>query len=219
MTLTHEGNNMRQGYSKVPPGACGSKSPDRCRTLESDGRPGACPSRTVRATLLSGLWSSGVPPIPWFRFFPRYARTWKTAFYFKVHLIEESLSQLRASHRVSQFAGMFLGLGLILRSYYLRELLACWLFFSLVFGLLALIVFGSVLAFCVGERVVHWARTATQVTPIVDFRPGKLRVKTILGVTRQRRDLPFRVPPAQHVMNKIRECLDVDSYLASSSVI
>jgi hypothetical protein len=129
------------------------------------------------------------------------------------------LSQLRASHRVSQFAGMFLGLGLILRSYYLRELLACWLFFSLVFGLLALIVFGSVLAFCVGERVVHWARTATQVTPIVHFSPGELRVKTILGVTRQRRDLPFRVPPAQHVMNKIRECLDVDSYLASSSVM
>jgi hypothetical protein len=59
----------------------------------------------------------------------------------RLHLIEESLSQLRAGHRVSQFAGMFLGLGLILRSYYLRELLACWLFFSLLFGLLALIVF------------------------------------------------------------------------------
>jgi hypothetical protein len=77
----------------------------------------------------------------------------------------------------------------------------------------------SVLAFCVGERVVHGARTATQVTPIVDFSPGELRVKTILGVTRQRHDLPFRVPPAQHVKNKIRQCLDVDSYLASSSVI
>lgn len=81
---------------------------------------------------------------------------------------------------MSQFAGMFLGLGLILRSYFLRELLA-WLFFNLVFGLLALIVFGSVLAFCEGERVVHWARTATQVTPIVDFSPGEVRVKTILG--------------------------------------
>jgi hypothetical protein len=30
MPLTHEGNNMHEGYSKVPPGACGSKLPDRC---------------------------------------------------------------------------------------------------------------------------------------------------------------------------------------------
>jgi hypothetical protein len=81
---------------------------------------------------------------------------------------------------VSEFAGMFLGLGLILRSYYIRELLACWLFFSFVFGLLALIVSGSILASCVGERVVHWARTTAQITPIVDFSPAELRVKTIL---------------------------------------
>jgi hypothetical protein len=75
--------------------------------------------------------------------------TWKTAFHFKVREIEieESLRQLRAVHRVPQFAGMFLGLGLILRSYHVRELLACWLFFSLVFGPLALIVFASVLTF------------------------------------------------------------------------
>jgi hypothetical protein len=108
------------------------------------------------------------------------SRIWKTAFHFKVREIGESLSQLRASHQVWQFAGMFLGLGLILRSYYIRELLACWLFFSLVFGLLALIVFGSVLALCAGKRVAHWARTAAQVTPIVVFSPGELRVKTIL---------------------------------------
>jgi hypothetical protein len=81
---------------------------------------------------------------------------------------------------VSQFAGMFLGLGLILRSYHVWELLACWLFFSFVFVSLALIVFGSVLAFCAGKHLVHWARTAAQVTPIVDFSPGELSVKTIL---------------------------------------
>jgi hypothetical protein len=75
---------------------------------------------------------------------------------------------------------MFLGLGLILRSYHMRELLACWLFFSLVFVLLALIVFGSVLAFCAGNRVIRWARTAARVTPLVDFSPGELRMKTIL---------------------------------------
>jgi hypothetical protein len=98
-----------------------------------------------------------------------------------VREIGESLSQLRASHQVWQFAGMFLGLGRILmRSYYIRELLACWLFFSLVFGLLALIVFGSVLALCAGKRIAHWARTAAQVRPIVDFSPGELRVKAIL---------------------------------------
>lgn len=105
---------------------------------------------------------------------------WKTAFHFIVREIEESLSQLRATHRVSQLAGMFLGLGLILRSYHMRELLACWLFFSLVFVLLALIVFGSVLAFCAGNRVIRWARTAARVTPLVDFSPGELRMKTIL---------------------------------------
>jgi len=105
---------------------------------------------------------------------------WKTGSHFKVREIEESLSQLQVTYRVSQFAGMFLGLGLILRSYHIRELLACWLFFSLVFVLLALIVFGISLAFCTGERVVHWARAAAQVTPIVDFIPGELRVKTIL---------------------------------------
>jgi hypothetical protein len=81
---------------------------------------------------------------------------------------------------VAQFASVLLGLGLILHSYYLRELLACWLFFSLGFGLLALIVFGSALAFCAGKRVAYWGRTAAQVTPIVDFSPGELRVKTIL---------------------------------------
>ena len=74
------------------------------------------------------------------------------------------------------------------------------------------------------NKILVWGpitelRTATQVTPVVGFSPGELRVKTILGVTQQRRDLPFRVPPAQHVKNKIRQCLDVDSYLASSSVI
>jgi hypothetical protein len=105
---------------------------------------------------------------------------WKTAFHFIVREIEESLSQLRVTHRVSQLAGMFLGLGLILRSYYIRELLACWLFFSLAFVLLALIVFGSVLVFCAGDRVAHWARRAAQVTPIVDFSSGELRVKAIL---------------------------------------
>jgi hypothetical protein len=105
---------------------------------------------------------------------------WKTAFHFIVCEIEESLSQLRATHRVSQLAGMFLGLELILRSYHMRELLACWLFFSFVFVLLALIAFGSVLVFCAGNRAIHWARTAARVTPLVDFSPGELSVKTIL---------------------------------------
>jgi uncharacterized membrane protein len=87
---------------------------------------------------------------------------WKTAFQFIVREIEESLSQLRAISRVSQVVGMLLGLGLILRSYYMRELLACWLFFSLVFVLLSLIVFGIVLAFGAGDRVIHWTRMAAE---------------------------------------------------------
>jgi len=56
MTLAHEGNNVREGYTEGSrPVRLESKAPGRCRTLESDGRPGACPSGTVRATLLSGL--------------------------------------------------------------------------------------------------------------------------------------------------------------------
>ena len=38
---------MREGYSKVPPGACGSKSPDRCSIPKSDRRATAIRSSTV----------------------------------------------------------------------------------------------------------------------------------------------------------------------------
>jgi len=47
MTLTHEGNNTLEGLSKVPPGACGSKLPDRCSIPKSDRRATAFRSRTV----------------------------------------------------------------------------------------------------------------------------------------------------------------------------
>jgi hypothetical protein len=94
--------------------------------------------------------------------------------------MEDSLSQLRATHWVSQFAGMLFGLGLILRSYYMRELLACWLFFGLWFVLLALIVLGGVLVCRAGRYVVHWAKTAARVTPLVEFGSGELHVKPIL---------------------------------------
>jgi VIT1/CCC1 family predicted Fe2+/Mn2+ transporter len=89
------------------------------------------------------------------------------------------LSQPRAPRRVSQFAGLFLGLGLILRSYYMRELLACWLFFSLVLVSLALMILGVVLACYAGKYLIHWATRAVRVVPTVALCPSELHVKKI----------------------------------------
>jgi len=78
---------------------------------------------------------------------------------------------------VSPFSGLLLGLSLY--SYYVRELLVCWLFFSLLFVSLALVILGSVLTCYAGKYVTVWARTATGVTPVVAIGSGKLHLKNI----------------------------------------
>jgi hypothetical protein len=105
------------------------------------------------------------------------ARPWKTAFHSKLSEIGKSLNQLRESYRVSQFSGLLLGLSLY--SYHVRELLVCWLFFSLLFASLALVVLGGVLACYAGKYVTVWARTAAGMTPVVALGSGDLRLKTI----------------------------------------
>jgi hypothetical protein len=82
---------------------------------------------------------------------------------------------LRENHRVSQVSGLLLGLSL--NSYRVRELLVCWLFFSLLFVSLALVILGGVLACYAGKYVIHWASTAARVTPVVDLGSGELHLK------------------------------------------
>jgi hypothetical protein len=108
------------------------------------------------------------------------ARPWKTAFHYKPSEIEESVNQLRESHRVSQFSGLLLGLSLY--SYHVRELLVCWLFFSLLFVLLALVILGGVLACYAGNYVIHWVGMAAPVTPVLAFGSAELQLKTISDV-------------------------------------
>ena len=63
---------------------------------------------------------------------------------------------------VSCLAGGSL-LGLSLLSYHLRELLVCWLFFSLVFVSLALLILTGVLVCCAGGHAIAWACRAARV--------------------------------------------------------
>ncbi|HVS88510.1 MAG TPA: hypothetical protein VHF01_09870 [Candidatus Acidoferrum sp.] len=78
---------------------------------------------------------------------------------------------------MSQFSGLLLGLSLY--SYHVRELLVCWLFFSLLFGSLALVILGGVLACYAGKYVTVWARTAAPVTPVLELGSGELHLETI----------------------------------------
>jgi hypothetical protein len=59
---------------------------------------------------------------------------------------------------VSQFSGLHRRFGLY--SYHVRELLVCWLFFSPLFVLLALVILG-VLACYAGKYATHGASTIT----------------------------------------------------------
>jgi len=74
------------------------------------------------------------------------------------HRIEGALLQLRESNRVSQPSWPLLGLSLYF--YHVRELLVCWLFFSLLFALPVLVILLGVLAWHAAKRATDWAGTA-----------------------------------------------------------
>ena len=76
-----------------------------------------------------------------------------------------------------QVCGLVLGLGLY--SYHMRELMACWFFFSLLFVLLALLILGGVLACYAGKCVIDWASKTPRVTPAVTLSTDDVRLKTI----------------------------------------
>lgn len=62
----------------------------------------------------------------------------------------------RAAPGLISFLGVGLLLGRNVSLYHLEEILICWLFFSLAFVSLALIVLAGFLVFCAGECVIHW---------------------------------------------------------------
>ena len=103
--------------------------------------------------------------------------TSRTAFHSERNDEGESLLRLQENQHVLQISGLLLGLGLF--SYHVRELMVCWLFFSLLFVLLVLLIFGGVLACSVGKCVIDWVCTTPRVTPVVTFSTDDLQLKTI----------------------------------------
>ena len=87
------------------------------------------------------------------------------------------MNPLRENHRVSQFSGLLLVVSLY--SYHVRELLVCWLFFSLLFVALALVILGGALACYAGKYAIHWATMTARGAPVVGFGPDELCPKTI----------------------------------------
>jgi hypothetical protein len=73
--------------------------------------------------------------------------------------------------------------GLMRYSYRAKELLVCWLFFSSFFAVLALVLFGAVLAAFAGQYFLKLLSVAKLVIP---------ELATALAATPQR---PFTVPP------------------------
>jgi hypothetical protein len=66
--------------------------------------------------------------------------------------------QLRESHGVPEITALLVALSLY--SYHVRELLACWIFFSLLFVTVTLMILGGVLAWHAAKKASSWARTA-----------------------------------------------------------
>jgi hypothetical protein len=87
------------------------------------------------------------------------------------------VNQLLENRRALQYSGLLLGVSLY--SYHVRELLICWLFFIVLFVLLALVVLGGVLAYHAGRYASQWARKAAPVTPVLVLAPAELHLKTI----------------------------------------
>jgi len=104
---------------------------------------------------------------------------WKTGIRRKLHRIEGVVLQLRESHRVSKLFGLFLGLSLY--SYRVQELVVCWLFFIILFVVLALLVLGAVLAWYAGKWATDWARTTVSLTPVPVLASAKVHLETIAG--------------------------------------
>jgi hypothetical protein len=69
------------------------------------------------------------------------------------------------NHHALRLSGLLLGFSLY--SYRIQELLVCWLFFSLLFVSLALVILGGVLACYAGKYVIRRVTTAVRLRPVV----------------------------------------------------
>ena len=101
----------------------------------------------------------------------------KTAFHSKLSEIDKSLNQLRGIRRVWQFSGPLLVFSVY--SYRVRELLVFWLFFSLLFVLLVLVILGGVLTRYAGKYATHWTSTTASITPVLALGSAELHLKTV----------------------------------------
>ena len=72
-------------------------------------------------------------------------------------------------------------LGLSLYSYRVRELVACWLFFIILFVVLALLTLGAILAWYAGMYAARWARTTAPVAPVLALASAEVHPETISG--------------------------------------
>jgi hypothetical protein len=76
--------------------------------------------------------------------------------------LEDILSLINDNHRIFESSILLIGVSLFF--YQVRELLICWLFFSVPFVLLALLLFAGVVAYNAGQYFVHWAGKGIRVT-------------------------------------------------------
>jgi hypothetical protein len=92
---------------------------------------------------------------------------------------KDILRRLLAGFYVLQFSTFLLCLTCY--SYRARELLVCWLFFCLLFGILSLICLGAVLTFYAGQYLVKWVNVANTVIPELVVCLAELPQETASG--------------------------------------
>jgi hypothetical protein len=85
---------------------------------------------------------------------------------------EESVDPLRESHRISQLSGLVVGISL--SSYLVRELLVCWLIFTLLLSTCVLAILVTILAGYAGSHALNWMGVVWRV---VELTPAELHLK------------------------------------------
>jgi hypothetical protein len=85
----------------------------------------------------------------------------------------------KAATGLISFVAVGLLLGRNVCFYRLEEILICWLFFSLAFASLALVISAGIFVFYASEYVVHFVRTALRVISTLELRPSEIYAGTI----------------------------------------
>jgi hypothetical protein len=93
------------------------------------------------------------------------------------------LRHLSKCYRAVEFSGACLGLSLT--SYRLRELLLCWLGFSLLFVLLALAILVVVLACYAGRHAARWVLAVAPDAPVLALGSAEPDLKALADGTKR----------------------------------